>query len=63
MNVDNLDLAEELIYETLDEKDSMSAAILHFFRCVTVCNSLIPIVNKNVVSEYVTVYPEEEVML
>lgn len=41
----------------------MSQAILHFYRSITVCNALIPIVKENVEIEYVTVYPAEAVML
>ena len=63
MNFDALDVAEELMCEELTQTDSMSQAIVHFYRCVTICNALVPIVNENVEIDYVTVYPEEEIML
>ena len=58
-----LEIAEELMCEELTQSDSTSQSIVHFYRCVTICNALVPIVNEDVEIDYVTVYPEEEVML
>ena len=63
-NFAELDIANELAIEELTQADSQS--IVHFYRCATICNALVPIVNESdtcIELDYVTVYPEEEVML